>query len=72
MTGRISFIIAHRLSTIRRATRILVLDHGRIVDSGTHAELLERKGLYATMYNRQMDLAEHDVPPDELIPGGWR
>ncbi len=67
--GRISFIIAHRLSTIRGASHILVLDHGRIVDSGTHAELLERRGLYATMYNRQMDLAEHDVPWDELIPG---
>ena len=69
MAGRIAFIIAHRLSTIRKATRILVLDHGRIVDSGTHAELLEGGGLYAAMYNRQMDLAEHDVGP-AATPGG--
>ncbi|MGI8802294.1 MAG: ABC transporter ATP-binding protein [Solirubrobacteraceae bacterium] len=66
MAGRISFIIAHRLSTIRRATRILVLDHGRIVESGSHAELLANAGLYAALYNRQMDIAEHDAPPVEL------
>jgi len=69
MAGRISFIIAHRLSTIRKASWILVLDHGRIVDSGTHAELLERGGLYAAMYNRQMDVAQHDAAPAPT-PGG--
>jgi ATP-binding cassette subfamily B protein/subfamily B ATP-binding cassette protein MsbA len=70
MGGRISFIIAHRLSTIRNATRILVLDDGRIVDSGTHAELLEARGLYAALYSRQMDLASHDLTVDELMPSG--
>jgi len=69
MAGRIAFIIAHRLSTIRKASWILVLDHGRIVDSGTHAELLERGGLYAAMYNRQMDVAQHDAAPAPT-PGG--
>ena len=63
MEGRISFIIAHRLSTIRRATRILVLDRGQIVESGSHEELLANDGLYAALYNRQMDVAEHDAGP---------
>ncbi|MDX6678034.1 MAG: ATP-binding cassette, subfamily bacterial [Solirubrobacteraceae bacterium] len=69
MEGRISFIIAHRLSTIRRAERILVLDRGRVVESGTHAELLEADLLYAALYNRQMDIAEHDVPRAEAPDG---
>ncbi|MBA3749213.1 MAG: ABC transporter ATP-binding protein, partial [Solirubrobacterales bacterium] len=70
MEGRISFIIAHRLSTIRRAERILVLDGGRVVESGTHAELLEADLLYAALYNRQMDIAEHDTAPAEPPDGG--
>ena len=61
MEGRISFVIAHRLSTIRRASRILVVDGGRIVEHGTHAELLANHGLYASLYNRQMDIADHDA-----------
>jgi len=51
--GRSSVVIAHRLSTILAADLILVLDRGRLVDHGTHAELLERGGLYATLYERQ-------------------
>jgi ATP-binding cassette subfamily B protein len=51
--GRSSVVIAHRLSTILAADLILVLDRGRLVDRGTHAELLERGGLYATLYERQ-------------------
>ena len=51
--GRSSVVIAHRLSTILAADLILVLDRGRLVDHGTHTELLERGGLYATLYERQ-------------------
>jgi ATP-binding cassette subfamily B protein len=53
MRGRTSFVIAHRLSTIRDADRILVVDHGDIVEQGTHAELLARRGFYAELYNSQ-------------------
>jgi ATP-binding cassette subfamily B protein/subfamily B ATP-binding cassette protein MsbA len=53
MKGRTTFIIAHRLSTIRRADRIVVLEHGQIVESGTHAELLANKRLYASLYQIQ-------------------
>ncbi len=53
MEGRTSFVIAHRLSTVRRADVILVIDGGRIVERGTHAELLAQGGLYAELYRRQ-------------------
>jgi ATP-binding cassette subfamily B protein len=53
LRGRTAIVIAHRLSTILAADQILVLDHGRLVDSGTHTELLARGGLYATLYERQ-------------------
>ena len=53
MQGRTSFIVAHRLSTIRSADVILVMRDGRIVESGTHAELLEQNGFYAELYNSQ-------------------
>jgi ABC-type multidrug transport system fused ATPase/permease subunit len=69
MAGRISFVIAHRLSTIRGATQILVIDHGRIIERGTHEQLLAAGGLYSSLYRRQMDLADHDVTPDDLVPG---
>lgn len=53
MDGRTSFIIAHRLSTIREADCILVIDQGRIVERGTHAELLARQGVYHRLYHSQ-------------------
>ncbi|MFL5756854.1 MAG: ABC transporter ATP-binding protein [Chloroflexota bacterium] len=53
MTGRTTFVIAHRLSTIRDADTILVMDRGRIVEQGSHAELLARRGFYAELYNSQ-------------------
>jgi ATP-binding cassette subfamily B protein len=53
MHGRTSFVIAHRLSTIRDADEILVMNHGRIVEQGTHDELLAHQGFYAELYNSQ-------------------
>ena len=53
MKGRTSFVIAHRLSTIRNADNIIVMRHGKIVEQGTHTQLLEADGFYAMLYNSQ-------------------
>ena len=55
MKGRTSFIIAHRLSTIKNADLILVMNHGDIVEQGTHEELLAKNGFYADLYNSQFE-----------------
>jgi len=53
LKGRTSFVVAHRLSTIYDADRILVMDHGDIVETGNHKELLKLNGVYADIYNSQ-------------------
>jgi subfamily B ATP-binding cassette protein MsbA len=53
LVGRTTLIIAHRLSTVRRADRLVVLDHGRIVEEGSHADLLATSGVYARLYQMQ-------------------
>jgi subfamily B ATP-binding cassette protein MsbA len=55
MHGRTTFIVAHRLSTVQHADRILVLDKGRLVEEGTHAQLMERKGLYHYLYTIRLN-----------------
>jgi subfamily B ATP-binding cassette protein MsbA len=65
MLNRTSFVIAHRLSTVRRADVIVVLERGRIVETGTHDELLARGGAYAKLYDLQLQ----EEPTDEGEPG---
>ena len=63
MEGRTSFVVAHRLSTIRDASLILVMRDGRIVEQGTHAELLARGGFYSRLYESQFQTAGPDACP---------
>jgi ATP-binding cassette, subfamily B, bacterial MsbA len=65
MRDRTTLVIAHRLSTVRRADRIVVLDRGRIVEEGTHRELLTRPGLYRRLHDMQFFAGEEEVPGRE-------
>ncbi|MHB8295537.1 MAG: ABC transporter ATP-binding protein [Acidimicrobiales bacterium] len=77
LAGRTSIVIAHRLSTVRNAALILVLDRGRIVERGTHRQLLEAGGLYAELYRTQFEQQEDAAasssggPPEADVPDPW-
>jgi ATP-binding cassette, subfamily B, multidrug efflux pump len=73
LTGRTSFVIAHRLSTIRNADIVMVIDHGQIVERGTHRELLLQDGMYRDLYLMQYrkEARKADAVPDDL-PAGAR
>jgi ATP-binding cassette subfamily B protein/subfamily B ATP-binding cassette protein MsbA len=63
LAGRTTFVIAHRLSTIRRADLILLMEHGRVIERGTHEELMSARSVYYGMVRRQMESAGRDVEP---------
>ena len=65
MHGRTTFVIAHRVSTVKRADLVLVVEHGRITEQGTHAELMARGGHYRDVAAAQLAVDDDDVPdPD--------
>jgi ATP-binding cassette subfamily B protein len=70
LAGRTTFMIAHRLSTIRRATLILLMEDGRVIERGTHEELMERRGVYHGMVRRQME--SHGETLDEALKSALR
>jgi ATP-binding cassette subfamily B protein len=67
MEHRTSIIIAHRLSTTRSAECVVVMDRGRVVEQGTHTELLQRRGLYARIYRRQLLAQELEIDEEEVL-----
>ena len=66
MKGRTSLVIAHRLSTIEKADRIVVLQKGEIIETGTHSELLANEGVYAQLHRIQFSNAVTSLPPDSI------
>ena len=72
MRGRTSFVIAHRLSTVRNATEVLVMDQGRIVERGTHAQLLAKAGLYYNLYTLGLATGGEDIDAAALRDKGSR
>ena len=71
MEGRTSFVIAHRLSTIRDADLILVMNHGTIIEQGTHQQLLDKKGFYYDLYNSQFIGATVEDEPAQQQDSGF-
>ena len=65
MEGKTSIVIAHRLATVRRADVIFVIDHGRVVEQGTHEELLVNGGLYSRLY--ELQFRGEEEPQRELV-----
>jgi len=74
LEGRTSFVIAHRLSTIRAADRILVVEKGKILEQGTHSELLRKRGHYHNLYTEQSmhDIVRIDNMMDHVSVDGRR
>jgi ATP-binding cassette subfamily B protein len=68
MQGRTSFVIAHRLATVRNATRVLVFEHGRIVEDGSFEELMRKDGLFAELAKAQFIAREQALPKSNDAP----
>jgi len=71
LAGRTVFVIAHRLSTVHNADRIVVLEEGRIVEQGSHAELYAAGGVYRTLYDLQLAAPAAAAESPEASPAAW-